>query len=142
MIIIKIEESWGFQISKIGQEMAAQFGDHLKKEGLESRHYGILLTIYNADQLTQITIAERLSIDRTTVGQFIDQLEQRHFVERLRNPADRRQNVLSLTAKGEKLVESMWTEMRTTEIKVISHLSNLQKETLLTIAKQIKGVKK
>ncbi|MFC3931954.1 MarR family winged helix-turn-helix transcriptional regulator [Streptococcus dentapri] len=136
---MKIEDSWGFHISKIAQEMAVQFGSHLEKEGLESRHYGILLTLYNYDNLTQINIGERLGIDRTTVGQLIDHLKASAFLKRKRNPKDRRQNVLSLTAKGSNLVKNMWKEMQETERSVISNLSDLQRENILTIAEFIKG---
>ena len=79
-----------------------------------------------------------MNLDRTTIGQLIDQLEEKNFVARERNPKDRRQNILVLTSKGKKAVKEMWQEMRAVEMAVIANLSDNQKATFLAIAKAIK----
>ncbi len=121
--------------------MDSQFAQQLEKIGLnyrDSRYYGILLAIHSYPNLTQVKLGEELNLDRTTIGQLIDQLEEKNFVARERNPKDRRQNILVLTSKGKKAVKEMWQEMRAVEMAVIANLSDNQKATFLAIAKVIK----
>lgn len=138
---MKIEESWGFAISKIGQEMDRCFSRQLEAVGLkyrDSRYYGVLLAVYNYPQLTQLKIGEKLSIDRTSIGQLIDELERKGLVHREKNPEDRRQNVLTLTLEGEGLVKNMWPKLKAAEQQVIRDLPDSQKTIILEIAEQIK----
>ena len=121
--------------------MDSQFAQQLEKIGLnyrDSRYYGILLAIHSYPNLTQVKLGEELNLDRTTIGQLIDQLEEKNFVARERNPKDRRQNILVLTSKGKKAVKEKWQEMRAVEMAVIANLSDNQKATFLAIAKAIK----
>ena len=132
MIILKLEDSWGFQISKIAQEMDSQFSKKLIKYDIGSREYGQYAL------LTQLKIGELNKVDRTTIGQLVDLLERKGFVARQKNPKDRRQNLLVLTKTGRSLVEEMWQEMKEIEKDVLKHLSAKQKETLLTMVKAIR----
>ncbi|AWN18499.1 MarR family winged helix-turn-helix transcriptional regulator [Streptococcus sobrinus] len=137
-----LEDSWGYSLSKVAQKMDSQFAQQLEKIGLDyrdSRYYGVLLAIHTYPNLTQIKIGEQLNLDRTTIGQLIDQLEEKGFVARERNPKDRRQNILVLTSKGKKTVKEIWQEMRAVEMAVIANLSDSQRETFLAIAKAIRG---
>ena len=136
-----VENSWGYNLSKVAQKMDSQFAQQLEKIGLnyrDSRYYGTLLAIHSYPNLTQVKLGEELNLDRTTIGQLIDQLEEKNFVARERNPKDRRQNILVLTSKGKKAVKEMWQEMRAVEMAVIANLSDNQKATFLAIAKAIK----
>ncbi|MGT2894304.1 MarR family winged helix-turn-helix transcriptional regulator [Streptococcus downei] len=136
-----VENSWGYNLSKVAQKMDSQFAQQLEKIGLnyrDSRYYGILLAIHSYPNLTQVKLGEELNLDRTTIGQLIDQLEEKNFVARERNPKDRRQNILVLTSKGKKAVKEMWQEMRAVEMAVIANLSDNQKATFLAIAKAIR----
>jgi DNA-binding MarR family transcriptional regulator len=45
-------------------------------------------------------------VDRTSIGDLLDGLEERGFVERRRSPEDRRRNVVVLTSLGESTFET------------------------------------
>ena len=100
------------------------FSKNLLSSDIDSRGYGILVTLANHHAITQIKIGELMSIDRTTVGQLIDILETKGFVKRKQNPKDRRQNLVVLTNEGQNLVRQKWEEMRQIERSVISNLSD------------------
>lgn len=115
------------------------FSKSLLSCGIDSRGYGILVTLTNYHAITQIKIGELMSIDRTTVGQLIDILETKGFVKREQNPKDRRQNLVVLTSVGQNLVRKKWEEMRQIERSVISNLSDWQKEVFISITKESRG---
>lgn len=50
--------------------------------------------------LSQVEVAGRLGVDRTTMVALVDGLEDQGLVERRRSPADRRKNIVELTPEG------------------------------------------
>jgi DNA-binding MarR family transcriptional regulator len=50
--------------------------------------------------MSQVELAKRLRVDRTTMVEIIDGLEQRGFAERTLNPEDRRRYLVSVTKSG------------------------------------------
>jgi DNA-binding MarR family transcriptional regulator len=67
--------------------------------GLTVQLCGVLNLLAEAP-ISQQSLGEQLGIDRTTVVELIDQLEQQGVVDRRRNPADRRSYALHLTPRG------------------------------------------
>jgi len=69
---------------------------------LSPRELGILRIIDSEGPLTQQALGKKHSVDRSTVVQIIDDLEQRQLVTRVANKVDRRSNLLYLTKRGQK----------------------------------------
>jgi DNA-binding MarR family transcriptional regulator len=82
--------------ARTGQELA---GRRLAPMGLNVRLCGVL-NLLAQGPISQQALGEQLGIDRTTIVELIDDLEQQGVVVRRRNPADRRSYALSLTPKG------------------------------------------
>jgi DNA-binding MarR family transcriptional regulator len=71
--------------------------------GLEVKQFGALTVLAGLDEPpSQQALAELVRIDRTTMVMTCDALEAAGYVERRRNPRDRRQQLLHLTAAGER----------------------------------------
>ena len=77
--------------------------ERLEPLGLSPRGWGVLSTLVESGSLTQIQLANTLSIDRTAMVYLLDELEEAGLVERLRNPDDRRSFLIRLTAAGRQL---------------------------------------
>lgn len=65
--------------------------------------YLVLSTLWESDGLSVGAIAERLGLDSSNVTPLVKRMEGAGLVSRLRNPADERQVVVSLTATGRDL---------------------------------------
>ena len=83
--------------ARTGQELA---GRRLAPMGLSVRLCGVL-NLLAEGPISQQALGEQLGIDRTTVVELIDELEQQGIVVRRRNPADRRSYALTLTPRGQ-----------------------------------------
>lgn len=84
--------------------IAARTGEQLARLrlaplGLTPQLCGVLIRLAEG-ALSQHELGKQLGIDRTTVVELIDELERKGYVERRRNPADRRSYLLTLTARG------------------------------------------
>lgn len=62
--------------------------------------YLVLSALWEADDQSIGAVAERLGLDSSTVTPLVKRMEAAGLVSRLRNPADERQVVVSLTDRG------------------------------------------
>lgn len=77
----------------------------LDEMGITYPQYLVLSVLHEKDGLTIGAIAERLSLESSTVTPPVKRLEQAGFVTRQRNDEDERQVQVRLSAAGRKLVE-------------------------------------
>ena len=87
--------------------------------GLEPQQYLLLLAIRGLPEGRDATIrplAERLSLRHHSTVELIDRLEARGYVRRTRGREDRRQVLVSLQPRGEKLLEQV-VEQRIIELR-------------------------
>jgi len=82
--------------ARTGQDLAKR---RLSPMGLSVQLCGVL-NLLAEGPVSQQALGEQLGIDRTTMVELIDQLEQQAVVVRRRNPADRRSYALGLTPRG------------------------------------------
>lgn len=120
---MKIEDSLGFKLAKASQRMYELFESYLDQAGITSKQNGTLLIIHEHPELTQKEIALLQRIDQTTMGQIIDQLEEKNLVARVKHPSDRRAYCLVLTDAGNKLIASLWADMKRCETVFLQKLS-------------------
>lgn len=75
-------------------------------EGLNiDRYYIILVLLDNSKkELTQQEICEILKVDKVMMVKMIDYLALYNYVERRRNPKDRREQLIRLTSKARKII--------------------------------------
>jgi len=88
-----------------------QEGDATAQQaGLEPQQYLLLLAIRGLPEGGEAairTLAERLSLRHHSTVELIDRMEARGYVKRTRSKQDRRQVLVSLQLRGEKLLEKV-----------------------------------
>jgi len=87
--------------------------------GLEPQQYLLLLAIRGLPAGKEASIralADRLSLRHHSTVELIDRMEARGYVKRMRGREDRRQVLISLLPRGEKLLEKV-VEQRIIELR-------------------------
>jgi len=101
-----------------------QEGDLTAREaGLEPQQYLLLLAIRGLDPRQEAsirTLAERLSLRHHSTVELVDRLESHGLVKRTRGTKDRRQVLVSLQPRGEKLLEKVVAQ-RIVELRSHGH---------------------
>jgi DNA-binding MarR family transcriptional regulator len=90
-----------------------------KQAGLEPQQYLLLLAIRGLPERQEATIsalADRLSLRHHSTVELLDRMEARGYVKRIRGREDRRQVLVSLQPRGEKLLEKV-VEQRIIELR-------------------------
>lgn len=87
-----------------------QLGKQYAVQRLSRLHLGVpemivLMYLSRFHRTNQETMAKYYMMDKGTVAKSIRKLEQKGLVERHRNAENKRENIVSLTAQGETLME-------------------------------------
>ncbi|MUG84829.1 MarR family transcriptional regulator [Paenibacillus timonensis] len=126
----KWNQSYGFLLGKVLQQMENKFAEGLLPFNIHARQYGVLLFVQENPYSSQKEISDNLQIDRTTMVSHMDHLESLGFVERTKNPNDRRSYSLVITEKGKEVLDSRWEFLNQIELDVLAPLSQQEKQLL------------
>ena len=88
------------------QICVAKTSEVVGEAGLTPLQYGVLIhlsKLTGKPGIEQNSLAGRLNVDRNTASVLVEQLVKRELVERRVNGVDRRERLLSLTPKGERV---------------------------------------
>lgn len=131
-------QSVGFLLNKSAHQIERRFADALRPHKIAPREYGVLASIARQGPQSQQQIGERLGIDRTTMVNIIDDLEDADLVTRIRDRVDRRRYAITLSTKGERLIhETLFDIDVETHDGYLTVLRQDEQEQLLDILRRL-----
>ena len=92
--------SSAFLIKRLGMMIKESSLAALEPTGLTPQHHAVLTLLDEGMRETQGEIADTLGYDRSHLVGLLDELEQKGYAERRRDPGDRRRQLVSLTPAG------------------------------------------
>ena len=119
-----------FLLSQLGHRSASVFADLIASVELTPPHAGILRAITAEPGRSQQALSGQLGLLPSRVVAYVDELEDRGYVERRRNPDDRRLHALYLTASGKKVISKIGELGRQHERLMTAGLDTEQRDTL------------
>lgn len=100
----KVGTGNAFLLAQLGAHATALFAARIAALGLTPPQAGLLRVVATEPGLSQQAIAGRLGTPPSRLVLLVDGLEERGVIERRRNPEDRRNHALHLTAEGGRLM--------------------------------------
>jgi DNA-binding MarR family transcriptional regulator len=100
-----LSDRLGYLLKHVQARLTDEQAKALEPFGINGRDLAVLSTVASEEPLSQLEVAARLGVDRTSIGDLLDTLEVRGLIERRRSPEDRRRNIVALTAHGENTLE-------------------------------------
>src|SRR5580704_1843291 len=128
---------FAFLLVQLGTHVASQFGAELAPLGVEPRHVGMLTRLAANEGKSQQAIGELVGVNPTQMVFLVDDLEDRGFVERRRNPADRRSYGLFLTDSGRDMLAKVQAEARAHQAALGAPLSAAEQEQLTSLLRRL-----
>lgn len=123
----------GYLIRRLNQLHYALFFEECGKE-ITPVQYGLLTILSStSEDVDQISIANRLGIDRTNVADVLRRLVSAGLVRRERSKTDRRAMIAMITPEGKKLLERMHPAMVRAQERILETLEPDERATFIDL---------
>jgi DNA-binding MarR family transcriptional regulator len=133
----QMHAGFAYLLVQLGAHVAREFADELAPLGVEPRHVGMLTRLAANEGKAQQVIGELIGLNPTQMVFLVDELEDRGFVERRRNPADRRSYALYLTPAGRDMLASVQAAGRAHQARLGSPLSADDQKQLTSLLRRL-----
>jgi DNA-binding MarR family transcriptional regulator len=118
-----VKESLVFHLGAVGALATDLFAQRLEAIELKPKHVGLMLVLEAGLASSQLEMAKVLRVAPSLVVMFADHLEELGAIKRVRDPADRRRQLLSLTDKGKVLLYECGGIARSIDREIAADLS-------------------
>lgn len=109
---------------------------HLKDFNLKGYQVTMLFEIYKGKNLSQNDIGSNYNIDKGVISRTLKKLEEDGFISREIDKDNRRRNIVSLTQKGEEVVEEIIRIFEEWEDEIYQDI-DIEKEILHEVLKKV-----
>lgn len=130
----------GWALTALLRDYLRQVDDTLKDLPGGSRGYMMLSAIAADSCHSQVALADRLSLDRTTVTYLLDGLEREDLLKRTPDPADRRVRHVNLTHHGGEALTRLAAAVDAVETRVLANLSDAEATELRALLQKAAGL--
>lgn len=118
----ELEGRLGYLLKHAYLRMAELNDQALAPCGIDGRELGVLFVLAGREPASQLQVAARLGIDRTTMVALLDTLESKGLVSRAPHAQDRRRNVIALTEAGQRTLEHATAASNEAERQLLASL--------------------
>ena len=105
--------------------------------GGHAYHFAILAALDEFGADSQVQIAQRCGIDQSDMHTMLNELAGQGHVARTPDPADRRRNLITLTATGRRRLEELDTPLTGVQHEILAALSAAERDKLTELLTRI-----
>lgn len=96
----------GYRLVRTALRVRQRYADELAQLGLLPNQHAILSTLHELGPCHQKELAARVGLDPGDIVAYLDGLNADTYVERTRDPSDRRRQIVTLTEAGRRTLEA------------------------------------
>lgn len=105
-----IDSCIGFITNKASKKIADVFNDRLTSHGITRVQWMALYYLLKDGKASQKELAEKMNVKESTIVRLIDRLEKEDYVERVKEPQNRRITYIVLTDSGKNRITELIPE--------------------------------
>src|SRR5437588_7040030 len=113
---------------KLGRITLHRFTEALEPFGIRPRHVAALIELRDHGELTQQSLCGQLHLDPTNLVAILNELEERGYATRRRDPEDRRRHLVEVSKKGIAVIEKVSEVMDGVEADLLDGLEPAERE--------------
>lgn len=117
---------------KLGRITNHRFTHALEPFGVRPRQVAALIELRDHGELTQQSLCSRLHVDPTNLVAILNELEERGFATRRRDPQDRRRHIVEVSKKGLAIIDKASEVMDAVEEELLQGLEPSERKELET----------
>jgi DNA-binding MarR family transcriptional regulator len=105
-----------------------RFGEALDPFGIKPRHVAALIELRDSGELTQQSLCGALHLDPTNLVAILNELEERGYARRRRDPSDRRRHIVEISKKGLAVIDKVTAAMDSVEDELLADFDAPERE--------------
>src|SRR5256885_9728629 len=115
---------------KLGRITMHRFTQALEPFGVRPRHVAALIELRDRGEVTQQSLCGRLHLDPTNLVTILNELEERGYATRRRDPEDRRRHLVEVSKRGLAVIEKVSEVMDAVEDDLLDGFEPAEREQL------------
>lgn len=131
-----LEEQIGFILRRVSQRHGNIFNCLMPSE-LTPTRFAAMAKLLEQGALSQNELGRLTAMDAANIKGVVDRLRARNLVTSQADPEDGRRQLISLTAKGEKVIKAAISDAVQVTDKTVDPLTAAEKKQLLTLLKKL-----
>jgi DNA-binding MarR family transcriptional regulator len=132
---LRRKPSW--LINHVSARAHRRVGETMAAAGGHAYHFAILAALDEFGPDSQVQIGQRCGIDQSDMATMLNALVEQGHVARAPDPADRRRNLITLTAAGRRRLEELDTTLTEVQTDILHALSAAERDTLTMLLTRI-----
>ncbi|MCX5344533.1 MarR family winged helix-turn-helix transcriptional regulator [Streptomyces atratus] len=133
---LDLENYIGHLIRRAEQVHTAMWAAQVSQE-VTSQQFAVLNALRQQPGIDQRTLASGTSLDRSTVNLIVRRLTDQKYVTQVRDAADRRRTLLSLTDDGDRLLSSLIPPAQRVNEQLLSALPASERASAVSVLRTI-----
>ena len=125
------------KLMRAAETVSATVHRDLQTAGLTVSQFGILEALYHLGPMVQKELAEKILKSPGNITMVLNNLEKRGLIVREKSPADRRASVITATANGLHLIDTIFPAHAARITEAMARLSGQEQEELGTLLKKL-----
>jgi MarR family transcriptional regulator, transcriptional regulator for hemolysin len=130
-------------VTRLGRRLIAVEQPILAEHGVTMWGYIVLSALARADgsaMRTQAALARAIGADKTRIIPVLDDLQERGYIERQPDPADRRVHLLALSGAGRDVHGAVRAAIRREEERLLGRLPAADRAAFLRVLQELGGL--
>src|SRR6266700_8195862 len=127
----------GYLFRRMQQIAVAIFVEECKAYDLTPVQYAALVAIHTHPGIDATRLSAVIAFDRSTLGNVIERLESKAFIERKPARADKRVKLLYLTKSGAATLRDIMPSVERAQVRMLQPLKPADRKTLLALMPQL-----
>jgi DNA-binding MarR family transcriptional regulator len=131
-----------FQLGVLGAIVTDLFTEKIGPHALKPKHIGLMVVLDGGLASSQLDIARTMGVAPSLVVALADHLEGLGAVQRVRDPADRRRQILTLTGHGHELLGTCAAIARSLDAELGIDLTRPENSALTALLARLSPLKR
>lgn len=125
----------------LSTSLDAEINKELKRLDLNLGQFAVLMTLSEAEGLTQTEIGKRINVPGYATTRTLDALEEKRFVERRKDERSRRSYRIFLTDQSRRMVPQLFAIVKKVNEGLLSVLSTTERKQITGILTKLAHVR-
>jgi DNA-binding MarR family transcriptional regulator len=123
--------------SELARRGASLVAEALAHEGVRRQHFAVLTSLAEQGAASQAALGRRLWIDRSDLHALLTELDRDGLVARVRDPEDRRRNVVTLTTTGKALLKRLDKRVDAAQAALLEPLTAGERREVMRLLERV-----